>query len=140
MTEPASRPRPVTTPLGEPFWEACRRHELVAQRCSGCGAFRHYPQPLCPGCHAADFTWEKLSGKGTVYSYTISHRAFHPAWESHVPYVIATIELAEGVRMVCDLLETDPAEIEIGLPVTVEFREMPGQGPMPRFKVALERA
>jgi uncharacterized OB-fold protein len=129
------RPRPQATPLTQPFWDACERHELVAQRCSGCESFRHYPQPLCPACHSAEFRWEKLAGTGQIHSYSISHRAFHPAWEQHVPYVIATIELDEGIRMVCDMLDTDPGSVEIGQRVAVAFADMPGQGAMPRFKV-----
>ncbi len=129
------RPRPQATPLSQPFWDACERHELVAQRCSGCERFRHYPQPLCPSCFSAEFRWERLAGTGQIHSYAISHRAFHPAWDEHVPYVVATIELDEGIRMVCDMHDADPDAVEIGQKVVAEFVEMPGQGTMPRFKL-----
>jgi uncharacterized OB-fold protein len=132
------RPHPQPTPLTQPFWDACQRSELVAQRCSDCERFRHYPQPLCPHCICSEYRWEKLAGTGQIHSYAISHRAFHPAWEEHVPYVIATIELDEGIRMVCDLLGTDPDSVEIGQKVVAEFAEMPGQGTMPRFRVVSE--
>ena len=130
---PTPRPAPIDGGFGEGFWEGVRAGELRVQQCDACGLLRHYPQPLCPECHDGRFHWERLSGRGTIYSYCVSHRAFHPAWKDHVPYVIATIELDEGVRMVCDLLGVDPASVQIDARVRAEFAELPGQGMMPRF-------
>ena len=134
MSEP-TRPRPTATEWSQPFWDGCARGELVVQRCTHCRTLRHYPQPLCPACHAAEHDWAPLSGRGEIYSYTVAHRAFHPAWADHVPYVLATIELDEGVRMQCDLLDADPERVAIGQRVEVHFEELPGQGVMPRFRV-----
>ena len=135
----APRPAPGVTEESQPFWDACARGELVAQRCGACGLFRHYPQPMCPSCHATEREWGALSGRGEIYSFVISHRAFHPAWKDHVPYVIATVELDEGVRMVCDLLDVAPERVAIGQRVEVDFQEMPGQGVVPRFRIVDER-
>ncbi len=130
------RPLPKPTPLTQPFWDACARHELVAQRCSECQRFRHYPQPLCPDCHSTEVSWEKLAGTGSIYSYAIANRAFHPAWKDHAPYVIATIELDEGIRMVSDILDLDPEAVEIGQRVQVFFEDLEeSQGAIPRFRV-----
>jgi uncharacterized OB-fold protein len=129
------RPKPEPTEFSQPFWDACTRGELVVQRCTGCQALRHYPQPMCPACQSTDFGWAKLSGRGVIYSYTVAHRAFHPAWADHVPYVLATIELDEGVRMMCDLLDVEPNSVAIGQRVEAHFEELPGQGVMPRFRV-----
>ena len=134
----AERPRPEPTELSQGFWDACARGELAVQRCLSCRALRHYPQEMCPACHSSEFDWATLSGGGEVHSYTVAHRAFHPAWEAHVPYVIATIELDEGVRMVCDLLDVAPESIAIGQRVEVEFADLPGQGRMPRFVLSQE--
>ncbi len=130
-----SRPLPQRTEIAEGYWEAARRHELAVQRCSDCGVLRHYPQERCPECISAAHEWAPLCGRGTIYTYVVSHAAFHPFFQDRLPYVIATIELDEGVRMVCDLLDTDPNSVEIGQRVAVEFADMPGQGTMPRFKV-----
>jgi len=130
------RPRPSPTTATLPFWEAARRHELVVQRCGGCGRHRHYPQPMCPVCHSLDFAWARCSGRGTIYSYSVSHRAFHPFWKDRVPYVIATIELEEGVRMVCDLPDLAPEQAAIGLPVEVCFEDLDADLTLPRFRVA----
>ena len=134
----AARPAPLVTELSEGFWQGVREERLVIQRCLGCGLLRHYPQPMCPGCRALGFDWAPVSGRGRIYSYTIAHRAFHPAWQAHVPYVIATIELDEGIRMVCDLLGTPPEAVAIDARVEVFFEDLPGQGPMPRFRLAGE--
>lgn len=129
------RPAPPVTELSQGFWDGVARQELMIQRCGSCDRLRHYPQPFCPACHSEESDWAKVAGKGRIYSYTVAHRAFHPAWKEHVPYVIATIELDEGVRMVCDLLDLAPEDVAIDQRVQVEFAELPGQGWMPRWKV-----
>ena len=129
------RPIPTRTELSQGFWDAIENESLAIQCCTACGVLRHYPQPLCPICHSAQSDWQTVSGRGHIYSYTIAHRAFHPAWKDHVPYVIATIELDEGVRMVCDLLDVDPETVAIDQRVEVRFQNFPGQGVMPRFEV-----
>jgi len=90
---------------------------------------------MCPACHSSDFDWTPVSGRGRIHSYTVAHRAFHPAWKDHVPYVLATVELDEGIRMMCDLLDVDPEKVAIDQRVEVYFQEMSGQGMMPRFRV-----
>ena len=129
------RPVPQPTEYSEGFWEGVANGELRIQRCVGCRDLRHYPQPMCPECRSPDFEWARVSGRGEIYSYAIANRAFHPAWQAHVPYVIATIELDEGVRMVTDLLGVDPDSVEIGQRVEVYFEALPGQGKMPRFRI-----
>ncbi|MEZ4354484.1 MAG: Zn-ribbon domain-containing OB-fold protein [Myxococcota bacterium] len=134
-SKPVARPMPPRTELSQGFWDAVARGELAVQRCEACGLLRHYPQLRCPACQSAEVSWQPLSGEGEIHSYTVAHRAFHPAWKEHAPYVIATIELDEGVRMVCDLLGADPDTIAIGQRVRVRFEDLPGQGRMPRFDV-----
>ena len=133
MSEVA-RPEPKSTEYSEGFWAGIRRGELVIQRCTNCERLRHYPQPMCPDCHSVDFDWAPVTGRGVIYSYTVAHRAFHPAWKDDVPYVLATIELEEGVRMLTDLIGIDPNTVKIGQRVEVYFKELPGQGMMPRFR------
>ena len=135
MTTP-SRPLPTVSPLAQPFWDACAEGRLVIQRCSECDRLRHYPQELCPNCQSSDYDWSELSGRGSIYSYTISHRAFHPAWKDRVPYAVVTVELDEGVRMVSELMEADPSDVEIDRRVEVSFRELEGFGLAPFFVLA----
>jgi len=132
--------RPMRDPgaLTQPFWAAAARHDLVVQRCASCGALRHYPQPMCPDCYGTDYAWQPLSGRGTVYTFTVSHQAFHPAWRARVPVAIATIELEEGVRMVSDLPAEDVDRVRIGMPVEVFFDDVVTESgrtvTLPRFR------
>ena len=129
------RPRVAQSEYGRGFWEAVERDQLAIQECTACRRLRHYPQATCSDCGGAEHGWRRVSGRGEIYSFTIAHRAFHPAWESHVPYVIATIELEEGPRMVCDLLDVAPDSVGIGQKVEAYFETLPGQGRMPRFRI-----
>jgi uncharacterized protein len=131
------QPLPIPTPLTQGFWEATRRHELVVQRCTSCGRLRHYPQYLCPDCHSDVWIWAPVQGNGTVYSYAVAHRSFHPSWSNRVPYAVVTVLLDEGVRMVSDLDPDDTARVAIGLPVSVYFDDVPGtEITLPRFRLA----
>ncbi len=87
------KPLPRATAESQPFWAACKRHEVVFQKCRKCGKARHYPQPLCPNCHSFEYEWIKSTGKGKVHSYTIAHRAFHPGFEGETPYVIVIVDM-----------------------------------------------
>ena len=131
----APRPIPQPTPISQGFWEAARRSELVIQRCRDCRAWRHYPQPMCPDCHSMDWEWEPVSGRGVIHSYIVAHQAFHAHWADKVPYVVATIELEEGVRMVDDMLNLDPAAVKIGLAVEVIFDKLSDEITLPKFRV-----
>jgi uncharacterized OB-fold protein len=131
-----TRPMPVPTAISAGFWEAARRHELVIQRCSSCERYRHYPQPRCPHCGSDDWSWAPVSGKGTIYTYTVTHHRFHPAWDDLRPYAVATVELAEGVRMVSDLPAEDTADVAIGAAVEVFFEEFAEEEvSLPRFRL-----
>jgi uncharacterized OB-fold protein len=135
-----SRPAPPPNSLTAGFWQAAGRGELVVQRCT-CGTLRHYPQPMCAVCHSSNWTWERVSGRGTVYTFTVTHRAFHPAWADRGPYAVATIELEEGVRMVSDLPPEDTDHVHIGAPVEVFFDAQGADGhdghgvTLPRFRI-----
>ncbi|TFG93924.1 MAG: Zn-ribbon domain-containing OB-fold protein [Myxococcales bacterium] len=135
MIDPVARPRPRPTEWSEGFWQGCARGELVIQRCDECLRLRHYPQPLCPHCRGAQASWQPVSGRGEIYSYAVCHRAFHPAFADALPYVVATVELEEGVRMVTDLAGVDPGELRIGMPVQVCFERVDDELVLPRFRL-----
>jgi uncharacterized OB-fold protein len=140
VTDVPARPLPEPSSLTDGFWKAAARGELVVQRCDQCGLFRHYPQPLCPNCQSPHWTWTAVSGRGVVYTFTVTHQAFHPAWANRVPYAVATVELEEGVRMVTDLPPEDLPRLAIGMPVEVFFEDVEdGDGrrlTLPRFRLA----
>ncbi len=113
------RPSPIVTEDSAVFWDAAAEGRLVAQRCGQCGRLRHPPRPMCPNCHSLDIEVVELSGKGVLYSYALLHHPQHPAFT--YPVMAALVELEEGVRLVSDLVEIDPKEVRIGMPLEVLY-------------------
>lgn len=127
-------PLPAPTELTAGFWAAARQGQLVVQRCESCHVLRHYPQPMCPHCLSSAWDWTEIAGRGVIHSFTVTHQVFHPSWADRVPYVVATIELDEGIRMISDLDE--PAEsVVIGAPVEVFFDRLDDEHTVPRFRL-----
>jgi uncharacterized OB-fold protein len=134
---PASRPlrpRPSVT-LDNAFWfEGAREHRLLIQRCASCGTLRHPPRPRCDVCGSYEWNVVDAGGRGTVYSYVVNHQPQVPAFDYPLP--VALVELEEGVRMVADLVGLEPAEIRIGMPVTVEWIDYDPDLSLPAFRPA----
>jgi len=126
----ASRPRIVPNLANRFFWEGAERGALMVLRCEVCG-FRAHPSPdRCPRCAARALAPERLSGRGTVYSFTIVRRAFHPGFADDLPYVLALVSLPEqaGLRMVSRVINTAPEAVCIGLEVEAVFVPADGFG------------
>jgi len=118
-----ARPRPVTTRLTEPFWEGTRQGLLKVQRCRGCGHWRWTPLLACPRCWSEDSEWAETSGLGTVYSYTVVHRAVDPA-QFHAPYVVAIVRLDEGPHLLTNIVDCEPQDVRVDLRVAVRFERL----------------
>lgn len=118
------RPLPRPNAMSEPFWAAARRHELRLQRCMECREIRYYPRPRCPNCQSGEYEWEKLSGQGSVYTYTVVHRPVARWFMDRVPLVCAIVELKEGVRVLSDLEEIEPERVDIGMAVEAFFEDV----------------
>ena len=130
-----NKPLPVFTPESLPFWEGCRRHELLLQRCARCGSFRLPPSVLCPECWDTDAEWTRVSGLGKIYSYVVYHRVYHPGWVDELPYVVALVELAEGPRLFSNIVGADPKKMSCEMPVTVVFEDATPDLTLPKFRI-----
>jgi uncharacterized OB-fold protein len=119
MTAPITRPAPTVTDDSAVFWDAAAAGRLVAQRCADCGRLRHPPRPMCPVCHSLAVDVVELSGRGTVYSYSILHHPQNPAFE--YPVLAVLVDLDEGVRLVSNLTDCATDDVRIGMPVEVHF-------------------
>ena len=117
------------------FWEGCGRHELVLQRCADCGTVQHRPRGLCASCLSDRIEHFVASGRGTVYTYTITHQNGAPRFARALPYVMAYVDLEEGPRLLTNLVDCDPERLGIGMPVRVDFVDT-GKFAIPRFKPA----
>jgi uncharacterized OB-fold protein len=128
------KPLPRVDEESKGFWEACRRHELFVQRCESCGELRHYPRALCPSCLSDRVEWVRCSGKGTVYTFTVTYQNQAPGFREELPYVLAYVELEEGVRMLTNLIGCAPEEVRIGMPVEVVFDDVTPEATLPKFR------
>ncbi|MFD7615080.1 bifunctional MaoC family dehydratase N-terminal/OB-fold nucleic acid binding domain-containing protein [Streptomyces sp. NPDC059828] len=120
----AHRPAPVINRDNAGFWEGVAEHRLLIQRCADCDALRFPWLPGCGGCGSARWDTVEASGEGTVYSYVVMHHPPFPAFDP--PYAVGLIELAEGVRMVSNVVGVPCDEVRIGLPVRLEFMRVDG--------------
>ncbi len=84
----------------KPYWDGLLQGRLLIQQCADCGAFRHYPRPVCPNCYSMELKWRDMQGKGTVHTWTISYHPFHPAYKKNLPTAYVTVDLPEGPRLV----------------------------------------
>jgi len=116
----------------ESFWNGARRHELWFTRCRAC--LHHYfsPRDFCPSCFSFDVEWTKASGRGTVYSFTVCYRPA-PGFEDEVPYNVALVELAEGVRMMSTIVDCAADDLKVGMPVEVVFEDVSQDITLPKF-------
>ncbi|MBX6391264.1 MAG: OB-fold domain-containing protein [Frankia sp.] len=112
------------------FWEAVRAGRLVARECSACGRIAHPPAPMCAACGGGEWVERELSGRGTVHSWIVSR---HPSQPDDAPRIVVLVDLAEGVRLVSNLREIDPADVRNGMAVTVFFDEVDGCW-LPQFR------
>ena len=130
MTE---RAFPVPDAVSRPFWEGIAEGVLRVQRCGSCGRHVFYPRAVCPYCASSKLDWVDASGRGRIHSYTVVHRA-PPEYRDEVPYVVALVELDEGVRMMTRLVDVEPAGVRVDLPVEVAIR---GDPRLPYFRPRL---
>lgn len=118
--------------LTGPFWAAVDRAELVRPVCGACGASFFSPQVVCPRCQSGDWSYSPSAGEGRIYSHTTVHRAPDPTFEA--PYVVADVEVVEGWRMFAWIVNCDPAEVHIDMPVRVTFIDGPHGRRLPAFE------
>jgi uncharacterized protein len=116
-----AKPLPEPTPDTQPYWDGLRARKLLIQSCAGCGKLRFYPRPMCDACYSMESAWVEASRHGTVHSWTVTHHPFHAGFKGELPYILATVDLAEGVRMNAQVRGIDQDGLRIGLPVQVGF-------------------
>ncbi|MEU4090576.1 bifunctional MaoC family dehydratase N-terminal/OB-fold nucleic acid binding domain-containing protein [Streptomyces aureus] len=130
----ARRPRPVVNRDNAGFWEGVGRHRLLIQRCADCGTLRFPWLPGCGACGSPDWDTVASGGEGTVYSYVVMHHPPFPAFDP--PYAVALVELAEGVRIVSNVVGVPCDEVRIGMPVRLAFRRYDEELELPVFHAA----
>jgi uncharacterized OB-fold protein len=117
------------------FFAQCAQGVLALQRCTACERLRHYPRSHCPFCLSPGYEWQPCSGRGTVYTYTVIRQNENPRFAPRLPYIVAMVELEEGVRMLTSVVGIDPGALRVGMAVEVVFEEETDGRTVPRFRV-----
>lgn len=131
----AQRPLPQPTRITQPYWDAAKDHRLVIQQCGCCKTRQFYPREFCTACLSENIEWIECGGHGTIYTYTVNRRPSNTALSDKVPYVVAMIDLDEGVRMMANILESPPEAIRIGARVRICFEQVSPQIALPQFRL-----
>jgi len=133
------RPRPIPDALSQAFWSGIARRQLVLQRCRACGYYIHPPYPECTSCRASDYSFEPVSGNGTIFERAIVTAPIVPGFEDRLPYACLFVELDEQPDLLVagNLIDADPYLAEIGRCVEVVFRDDDIDGfTLPFFRLA----
>ena len=134
-------PRP--TPETQAYWDGLRQQRFLLQRCNVCQRAYFYPRPFCPqlDCHSRDVDSFQASGQGSIYSFVINARPM-PGFEDEVPYVIAVVELAEGPRLMTNLIDvpgddvpSKAAALRVGAAVEVVYELATETITLPKFRL-----
>ena len=118
----------------EPFWTALNDGKLLIKLCGACGKHHSYPRPFCPHCWSGAVDWEEASGQATLYTWSVVYKNDLPPFAGRVPYVAAVVDLAEGPRMMTNVVDCEVDELRVGMPLTVMFRKETDEITLPVFR------
>ena len=132
------RPLPLVDDASEGFWAAAREHRLAIQRCTACHRFNHAPSLACASCGSFDLAYADVSGKATLFSWTVIKEPPAPGFQGRVPLIVGIVELAEQphLLMVANLLGLAEADLKLGLPLQVAFEQVNEECTLPQFVAA----
>jgi len=138
MTLPARAAQPNSENLR--FFEGAEQGRLVLPRCNDCDFVIWFPREICPECGSQDVDWFEASGKGSVYSFTVTRR-IPGSWGKATPFVLAYVELEEGPRVMTNIVDCDPEQVAIGDSVEAVFEDATNRDgdsgpPLLRFRPA----
>jgi uncharacterized OB-fold protein len=125
----------LPTPEGDTieFWEAAKEERLLIKHCLDCGAFSYYPRPFCPTCWSESVEWYEASGQGTLYTWSVIYNNDMPPFRDRVPYVAAIVELAEGPRMMTNVVDCPFDLLTVGMALQVTFQPISDEYTIPVF-------
>ncbi len=125
----------LPTPEGDTFefWEAAKNERLLIKRCGTCGEFSYYPRPFCPKCWSEDVSWYRASGDATLYTWSVIYSNDQPIFRDRVPYVAAVVDLAEGPRMMTNIIDTPFDDLRVGMDLKVRFMPISDEFTIPVF-------
>ena len=130
------KPYPTPTPTSEPYWSALRDDRVLLQKCQACGSWNFYPRSHCSHCLSPELEWLEVSGTGTLYTYTIAHQPTAPHFADEVPQILCMVTLDEGVRLTSTLVNVEPNQIRVNMPLKPYFDHINESTTLLRFEPA----
>jgi uncharacterized OB-fold protein len=134
--EKYDKPLPISQPESDYYWEKAREHELWLKNCDDCNKTIFYPRDICPYCFSRNTIWIKSKGQGILFSYAIVFKSPVVSFQRNAPFIIAIVELEEGVKIPTNLIGINPIDqnIRIGMPVEVTFDDVTNNYTLPKFR------
>jgi uncharacterized OB-fold protein len=132
-------PQQVKGTVTKKYWEDLKEGKFMYQMCDDCGSPIFYPRVVCPKCMSENLTWHQASGDGKIYSFTVVYRPVDPRFKPDVPYVVGLIDLAEGIRVMGNIIGwDDPEGLQIDQPVKIEYSKVTDEFTFPVFRAIKE--
>jgi uncharacterized OB-fold protein len=128
------RPGPIVTPETADYWAAGHRGVLLIGSCGSCGDVFFPPRAVCPQCWESGAESTAASGRGRVYAFSVVHQNRSPGFRDNLPYVVALVELDEGLQLTTNLVGCDPDQVRVGMPVGVVFQPLDDKVSIPLFR------
>jgi uncharacterized OB-fold protein len=131
-----AKPLPHIDEEQRPWWEAVQRHELYIQKCRDCGDLRFHPRALCTSCLSSRTEWVRAKGSGKIYTFTVTYQNQAGGFRDSLPYIMAWVELDEGVKMLTNIVDCPPQQARIDMPVEVVFDDVTPEVTLVKFRPA----
>ena len=128
---------PETDAFTRTYWDAAAEGRLLIRRCGACGRAHHYPREFCPHCWSEDVDWERASGRAVLYTWSVVHRNDLPPFGERVPYVAAVVDLAEGPRMMTNVVDCEFDALEVGMELVALFHPISDDVTIVQFRPAV---
>jgi uncharacterized protein len=132
-----TRIEPPVSETTEPFWEATKDKRFLIQRCDACDAAIFYPREVCPQCLSSDsLSWAESEGNGTIYAASVQEKPANPFMADRVPYVVALVELDDGIRLMSNVINCPPYDATVGRTVKLTWEPLSDGRHLPQFELA----
>ena len=135
-----AKPTRFEPPVGEAseaFWEATKEQRFLVQRCDACDTAIFFPREVCPTCLSSDsLTWRESTGAGTIYAASVQEKPGNPMMADKVPYVVALVELEDGIRLMSNVVNCEPYDATVGKPVKLTWEALSDGRHLPLWELA----
>lgn len=130
---PSDKPLPELDNWNKPFWEACKEHRFIMQKCDATGQIWYPPAPISPATRDEKWSWVDISGRGIVWSMVQMHQKYFAGFADEIPYMVIQVQLEEGPMILSNIVGCDPNDVKIGMTVKIVFDDTDPNISLPKF-------